>query len=46
MGTTTRDGAAVMENFGKLSPTIQQLYYNNALHLAVAKVFYVNKLRR
>ncbi|KAF6321781.1 S1 RNA binding domain 1 [Rhinolophus ferrumequinum] len=41
----TSDGAAVMEKFGKLSPTIQQFCYNYALHLAVTKVFYVKKLK-
>lgn len=36
---TTNDGSTVMQNFGKLSPTIQQLG-----HLAVTKVFYIKKL--
>jgi len=36
----TSDGAAVMEKFGKLSPSIHQLCYNHAIHLAVLKVFY------
>jgi hypothetical protein len=42
---TTSNGAAVMEKFGSLSPTIQQLWYNHALHLAVTKVFYIKKLK-
>ncbi|XP_074174497.1 uncharacterized protein LOC109443974 isoform X2 [Rhinolophus sinicus] len=41
----TSEGAAAMEKFGKLSPTIQQFCYNHALHLAVTKVFYVKKLQ-
>ena len=45
MVAMTNDGAAVMEKFGKLSPTIQQFCYNHALHLAVTKVFYVKKLK-
>jgi hypothetical protein len=40
---TTSDNAAVMETFGKLSPTVQPLRYNHALHLAVTKVFYLKK---
>ena len=32
---TTSDGANVMIKFGKLSPALQQLCYNHAIHLAV-----------
>jgi hypothetical protein len=42
---TTSDGVAVIEKFGTLSQTIQQLCYRQALHLAVTKVFYMKKFK-
>jgi hypothetical protein len=42
---TTNDGAAVMQTFVKVSPTIQLLCYSHALHLTVTKVFYLKELK-
>jgi hypothetical protein len=42
---TTRDGAMLLEKFGTLSPTIQQLCDNHALHIAVTEVFCVKSER-
>jgi hypothetical protein len=45
VAATTIEGAVVMEKFGTLSTTIQQLCYSHALHFAVTKVFYGKKLK-
>lgn len=36
----TSDGAAVMKKFGELSPTLNQLCFSHAIHLAVTDVLY------
>jgi len=41
--STMSDGAAVMQKFGRLSSQFHQLCYNHGLHLAVMKVFYIEK---
>ena len=37
---TTSDEASVMQKYGKLSPTDQQLYHNHVVHLAVLSGIY------